>query len=513
MPIDMTQSLFGPTPEQIQAQRQSQIDQAAQSYAQMPAGERAAMGMYQAGAGLGSIAGGLFGLQDPNVLKAQQTQQALAGVDTNDPSALLQAAVAMRAIDPQRAAAMVKMAQDRQKEIADLELTKAHAKYYETPKTGGNVDAQLAAKQAITRRTALAQGYQAGLSGNDLETYAQQQVDLMTNQWNQTIGKPAATGPNTPAGYTGSNGVVGTPVSPNTAINFTQPPSKASLDAAIADAQARGDTQAVAALQAITPAVQPKSKIEQEAALTAARLQAKNENTPTISPDDARTAITMWKNGDQSLMNGWGRSPTSRKVIMDELTSQLKSGEVTPEQFVQAKIDVATRTGTEKAFAYGPLSNTVTAIGVANRHLDLYQQLADAQQKGDVQGFNKVRAMWQQQFGSALPTNPELAANIIGTEIVKALGVAGAGTQAERDEMAKRFSNIASPEQTSGAVSTARGLLAGQAQGKAIQYQAGTKKGDFYDKFKMNPDGSPAPVNAAPTVSIRKYNPATRKIE
>jgi hypothetical protein len=123
------ESMFGPTPDEVIAQRQAQQDQFAQQYATMDPYQRVNYGWAKSGNQLGNLGASLFGLQDPNVIKAQQTQQAMSGVDTNDPSALLQAAVAMRAIDPARAAAIAAQARDIQQKQAETKYKLAQAAY------------------------------------------------------------------------------------------------------------------------------------------------------------------------------------------------------------------------------------------------------------------------------------------------------------------------------------------------------------------------------------------------
>jgi hypothetical protein len=124
--LDPSASLFGPSPEQVQQQGLQNQNNFALQYAQMDPFTAA---KYSIGSGVQSLGRGLFGLQDPNVIKAQQTQQALAGVDTNDPSALLQAAVAMRAIDPARAAEIAAQARDIQQKQAETKYKLAQAAY------------------------------------------------------------------------------------------------------------------------------------------------------------------------------------------------------------------------------------------------------------------------------------------------------------------------------------------------------------------------------------------------
>jgi len=64
----------GPTPYQVQQQRQQQNAVSAANFARMSAAQRGAMGMYQGGAGLGQMLGG----RDPAMEEAQQRQATIS---------------------------------------------------------------------------------------------------------------------------------------------------------------------------------------------------------------------------------------------------------------------------------------------------------------------------------------------------------------------------------------------------------------------------------------------------
>lgn len=83
-----TQSMFGPSPYEIQQQRQDQTDALANKFAQMNAAQRGAMGMFQGGAGLGQVAGRAVGLVDPQEQQAQQMQSSAADINFEDPKSL-----------------------------------------------------------------------------------------------------------------------------------------------------------------------------------------------------------------------------------------------------------------------------------------------------------------------------------------------------------------------------------------------------------------------------------------
>lgn len=106
--------LFGLSPYEVEQQRQNATDAAAAQYAQMQPIQRAAMGMYQAGAGLGRIGAGMLGLQDPAVAEAQQRRAMLSQLDPNDPNSYLK--VAQATSDPKLRFQLMAIADQKKKE-------------------------------------------------------------------------------------------------------------------------------------------------------------------------------------------------------------------------------------------------------------------------------------------------------------------------------------------------------------------------------------------------------------
>jgi hypothetical protein len=132
-------------------------------------------------------------------------------------------------------------------------------------------------------------------------------------------------------------------------------------------------------------------------------------------------------------------------------------------------------------FVLGADGRATVSLGTAVRHLDTIQQLADAWGSGNVQALNKIKAAVAKQFGDASVTNLESAGSIVGPEIIKALGVAGAGTEHDRNTAAAQFAAARTPEQIKGAVKTVQALLGGQLEGKKRQAAAA---GVSEEKFK-----------------------------
>jgi len=173
-------------------------------------------------------------------------------------------------------------------------------------------------------------------------------------------------------------------------------------------------------------------------------------------------------------------------------------------------------------FAGGPLGNQVRSINNVVGHLQLMEQLFGALQNGDVQGLNKISSAWKKAFGSEAPTDIQTAASFIGPELTKILSTNGStGTAEERQEFANTAANLAnSPEQTSGAIHTLKGMLSRQMTDMALQYHGATGRSDFARRYvapdvanyleinpegappnAMPPTGAPAPASTSPTTS------------
>jgi len=125
-------------------------------------------------------------------------------------------------------------------------------------------------------------------------------------------------------------------------------------------------------------------------------------------------------------------------------------------------------------FMSGANGRTTRSLGVVVDHLETMRELGDALKNGNIQKANQLMQWIATQTGKPAPTNIAAAAQIVGPEIVKALGVAGAGSSHERDAAGAIFSQIKSPEQINGAIDTVQPLMAGQLEGMERQWTVGT---------------------------------------
>ncbi len=111
--------LFGLTPQMYeQGVRQSAMNEGA-AFARMAPEDRAIAGIYSAGAGLGRTAGGLLGVEDPQMKLISARQQIMSQTDQSNPQSLANAANQLNAIgDTQGAMALMDFARKAQSEMA-----------------------------------------------------------------------------------------------------------------------------------------------------------------------------------------------------------------------------------------------------------------------------------------------------------------------------------------------------------------------------------------------------------
>jgi hypothetical protein len=137
---------------------------------------------------------------------------------------------------------------------------------------------------------------------------------------------------------------------------------------------------------------------------------------------------------------------------------------------------------TMKDFATGKQGQLVTSLNVAVSHINTLREMGRALNNGNTVMFNKIAQDWAAQTGNPVPTNFDMAKDIVAKEINKAL-VAGGGGVTERQEFATLMDKKWGPEQIEGQADTAETLLAGQFRGLKQQYEANTGMTDFETKM------------------------------
>lgn len=133
-------------------------------------------------------------------------------------------------------------------------------------------------------------------------------------------------------------------------------------------------------------------------------------------------------------------------------------------------------------FMSGPQGNTIRSLNVVVDHAETLGKLGEALKNGNVRVFNEIAQTWAKQTGAPAPTNFDMAKQIVGAELIKALGVAGAGTAEERASLGQAVSRASSPAQLVGVLDgVVRPLLGGQLRGIRQQFTTSTGLGE--DKF------------------------------
>jgi hypothetical protein len=128
------------------------------------------------------------------------------------------------------------------------------------------------------------------------------------------------------------------------------------------------------------------------------------------------------------------------------------------------------------SFIKSAAGNATVSLGVAMRHLATLQEYADAWNAPDspdkVQALNRLRAVVSREFGGTAATNLDTVAHIVGPEIIKAIGIAGGGTERDREGAVSQFSTARGNDQVRGAIDATKKLLTGQLEGKHNQATA-----------------------------------------
>ena len=122
--MNVTQSLFGMTPQSIQAQRDAEMEKQAMQFARLSPMESARMGLFYGVNQLGNAIGQRLGAEDPEMAQARARQGLLGGLDMSNPQALREAA---RMADPQTAQVLVNQALNVEKQLADVGAAQALA--------------------------------------------------------------------------------------------------------------------------------------------------------------------------------------------------------------------------------------------------------------------------------------------------------------------------------------------------------------------------------------------------
>lgn len=316
-------------------------------------------------------------------------------------------------------------------------------------------------------------------AGGNFEQAASGMGHLQTNHFRDTLADPNATPDARLLAQSGIEGKVASPYVPlplvSTDVRNPQPVGKA-----------------------------PKALISP---LGDATIDNKNANTDATKAKTALAANGQFSESRAQLIAAgkapyptnyeFTRSPAEAKALSDRVM------ELNPNF---SSTDLPLSQQTMAYFNKGVGAQRVTAVNASSQHLQTMRDLISALHNGDTQAFNAAANYFAAQTGDSAPTNLAEAGQFVGTELMKALTVSGAGSAAERDKLSNDFANARSEKQLNDAAATAEHLLNGQAIALEKQYRGGGGKGDFRS-MKLLPEtrqalglNDPSPTDdAAPT--------------
>lgn len=242
------------------------------------------------------------------------------------------------------------------------------------------------------------------------------------------------------------------------------------------------------------PAVQPQPQPGGAGPAPVPPPEAPQASVPAAPPQDL-TAVDPTTGRREAWLKS--QSPDVQAYIkkiadyeVDPRTTSIKGGHREQVMSAVAQYDptydqnnFGSRAKAIRDFATGTQGNAVRSFDVAIDHLDTLQKYSDALKSGDTRLINSLRNKWLTETGSALPTNVQAVAPIVGAEVSKAI-IGSNNALADREELRKPLQIANSPEQISGAIQGYKGLMAGQLKGLKKQYEDTTGKKDFDNRVR-----------------------------
>lgn len=433
MADNIVESLFGPTPWQIQQAQNQQLGAAADKYASQDPFQRAIGTLYRAGGMLAQPAAQALGMANPAIQEAQSRQQAMSGIDMSSGDAILKSA--QNIADPRLKLQLTMLGQQRKKEDQDryLKMAQEAAAWKKAEMEAsplGKIDPSKYTQESVKAWVA------SGMKDPSVLVAAEKpQYESMSNEEKLVAATLRAQG-----------------------IKEGTPEWNAK------------------ALPMLNKLMDKKTHFNINTGVAGGE-------APTKGEVDFYAEMAM--SGDQSWRVGLGRSKDGAALIravdkrMPELATEVG---MKPGDIVANKQEVATRVKALRDFSTGTQGQLVTSFNTAIDHLDTLKELGNALNNGNLQLANKIKNTAAAWTGDADITNLDTAKQIVGAEVIKSI-VARGGGQAEREEAANQISRISSPAQLAGYIDTTQKLMAGQLKSLEQQYSSTTKRKDFKDKL------------------------------
>jgi hypothetical protein len=157
--------------------------------------------------------------------------------------------------------------------------------------------------------------------------------------------------------------------------------------------------------------------------------------------------------------------------------AQYAASLIDPEYFkknIGGQADIASAKNAEKMFTTGQYGQNLTSVRTVGQHIDLYTNLVDSLQNGNVQTANAAAQKLAKEFGVSGPQTAESIAHIVGPEVSKAV-IGNLSSAGERNEFSNMFSSAKSPEQIAQLKEYTHKLLGGRVQSIAATYNDAMK--------------------------------------
>lgn len=178
----------------------------------------------------------------------------------------------------------------------------------------------------------------------------------------------------------------------------------------------------------------------------------------TVTSDALKVAGEQYAQTGK-LPQGSFRDQALKDAVINHGSAILKSRGISPRDAVEMWRFAPRHAG----WLMGKDGRDMGSLGTVVDHLDTMRDLTTALNNGDNQTYNLIKNKLAKWTGKEYPTNVEAGAHIVGSEIMKAIGVAGAGTGAERDLAAINIGDLSkSPAQFAGTIDATQRLIAGQ---------------------------------------------------
>lgn len=158
----------------------------------------------------------------------------------------------------------------------------------------------------------------------------------------------------------------------------------------------------------------------------------------------------------------------------------------------------------------GDEAKTLSAANTAISHAKIFRDLTEAMQNGDTRLINTIVNEAKKQFGDANVPSAEIARDLYGEELVKAVKGSGQLNEAQEQQMRKNLSINAGPKATQGVIDTLTNLMEGKVHvvedtarkfgvpESRIKEYITPRSREALDYIKGNPLGAPkAPAAAA----------------